>query len=266
MKKIMVLTAIISIAICTSAFAREYKTPHILKAGDVVSAEVINEAFASIENLNKTILSSDIIGTWNCIESSNTGYDVGFTVTQETSVFWTRSQTISFSSNPDGSYTWTSELYDPFAPDNAGSYTGNYLINNNMIIASTPNLNGESRFSPIRLSSPSRFVTTGLNLPEIHSMLCDKNDIPPVAPTDAVYSVIENVVTITWTDESSDETGFNIIRRDSIDKKFTSVGSSSASSNTYQEILSSGTYWYRIESVNSHGNSIGSNVIKVVIP
>ena len=46
--------------------AEDYKTTHRLKAGDVISADVLNEMFDEVENAKKSIEAADLEGTWIC--------------------------------------------------------------------------------------------------------------------------------------------------------------------------------------------------------
>lgn len=82
---------------------------------------------------------------------------------------------------------------------------------------------------------------------------------PPTAPGNVQASVsAQAVVTLTWTDRSSDERGFRIVRSRQLspsswgeDAGFT-VGPNTV---TYQDRPSPGTYRYRVRSYNIRGNS-----------
>jgi len=43
------------------------ETPHEFKSGDTISADMMNEIFDYINNTNKMISASDLIGTWSCL-------------------------------------------------------------------------------------------------------------------------------------------------------------------------------------------------------
>ena len=49
-----------------NAYAEDYATAHTFSSGDVISADMMNELFDYIENANKMISASDLIGTWSC--------------------------------------------------------------------------------------------------------------------------------------------------------------------------------------------------------
>ena len=49
----------------------DFETPHEFKAGDTISAEMMNELFEYIKNAQKMVKFSDLIGTWGCTISAN---------------------------------------------------------------------------------------------------------------------------------------------------------------------------------------------------
>jgi hypothetical protein len=73
-------------------------------------------------------------------------------------------------------------------------------------------------------------------------------------------------VSLSWVDSSDDETGFKILRRDSLEGDFNQIGSTTAGVNSFDDTVpSTGDYWYRVQATNSNGYSIGSNVVKVPV-
>ena len=95
---------------------------------------------------------------------------------------------------------------------------------------------------------------------------CDKQTIPPISPTLDNVTSSGKTVSLTWTDNSNDETGFNVWRKDSNDGSWDNVTSSvtivdaTASDTTVTEAKK---YWYRVSATNSIGDSTPSKVITV---
>lgn len=91
------------------------------------------------------------------------------------------------------------------------------------------------------------------------------NDIPPVNPPDPPSNLIatENLpdtIDLTWTDNSTNETGFEIERRTLVGGAFALIHTTVADVTNYSDAgLTSGGYEYRVRAVNSGGNSAYSN-------
>jgi len=105
----------------------------------------------------------------------------------------------------------------------------------------------------------------------IHQAICDNLYVPPEIPEETTASISGKSVTLTWADKSEDETGFIVVRRDSLDGQWQEIANVDAVAGVGTIVsytntgLSSGTFWYRAKSVNAHGKSFGSNVVKVDI-
>ncbi|GAA1026393.1 hypothetical protein GCM10009557_03930 [Virgisporangium ochraceum] len=95
---------------------------------------------------------------------------------------------------------------------------------------------------------------------------------PPVAPTNLVGSAIvgttgTDIVSLTWTDNSLDETGFTIQR--STSPAFTTVVTYTVAANTptfEQTAARNRTFYYRVRASNPGGASGWSNVVAVTTP
>jgi predicted phage tail protein len=94
---------------------------------------------------------------------------------------------------------------------------------------------------------------------------------PPAAPTNLVGSAFLGggtaTVSLTWTDNSVDETGFRIQR--STSPTFTTATTYSVAANTptWEQTAARGrTFYYRVQAVNAGGASGWSNVITVTTP
>jgi len=72
---------------------------------------------------------------------------------------------------------------------------------------------------------------------------------------------VPSSVTLTWSDNSSNETGFKI-ERSNDGENFVVIGTTSANINTFIDTnIGVGTYWYRVFAYNSSGNSAPTNTV-----
>lgn len=101
---------------------------------------------------------------------------------------------------------------------------------------------------------------------------CSSNDskpiVVPVAPTNLVGNLTNSQIVLTWTDNSTNETGFTIERKIGTGS-YTQIGTVSTNIATYSDVaVSAGnTYTYRVFSNNSAGNSTTySNEVTISIP
>jgi mono/diheme cytochrome c family protein len=81
---------------------------------------------------------------------------------------------------------------------------------------------------------------------------------PPLSPTNMVLAVASPTqINISWQDKSSDESGFKVERSANAGGPFAVVGTVGAGVTTYQNtgLAPSTTYYYRVYSYNSAGNS-----------
>jgi len=92
---------------------------------------------------------------------------------------------------------------------------------------------------------------------------------PPVAPANlSATAVSASQINLSWTDQSTNETGFQIERKTGAGGTYTQIGTAAANSTTYNNTgLTEGTtYFYRVRAVNSAGNSANSNEASTSTP
>ncbi len=88
---------------------------------------------------------------------------------------------------------------------------------------------------------------------------------PPAPPTGLTATALSSSsIQLAWTDNSSDETGFNIERSSTSDTSgftlITTIGANVTSYTDSAGLAGSTTYWYRVSANNAAGNSSYSNV------
>ena len=73
-------------------------------------------------------------------------------------------------------------------------------------------------------------------------------------------------VSLAWTDNSTNETGFNVLRRDTLEGNWDNVTNTAADATSYSDnVTAAGTYWYRVSATNDYGDSVASGMVRVVV-
>jgi hypothetical protein len=260
----------------------DYDTPHRFSAGDTISADMMNEIFDYIKNANKMISASELIGTWSCLRYTRSDSckppPLGTWTVGTDSLYLYNSGTLVMIDDGDNTYSYTTSIPNIFsceANDSVG--LGNWVLKNNILFItfSTNGTAGDpSRVDGTKLiflkkvSSSKLLMESG----DINGLFadCDKQTIPPIAPTlDNVTQIPATSdsgyrVSLTWTDNSTDETGFKVLRRDILEGTYSEITTTSADATSYIDTVTEAkTYWYRVSATNLIGDSTPSKVIPV---
>jgi hypothetical protein len=88
---------------------------------------------------------------------------------------------------------------------------------------------------------------------------------PPAiaAPTGLTGSGSRGRASLSWIDNSTNETGFYIERAPSGTTNYSRVGQVAANVRTFSQNVARGTYLYRVQAFNSTATSAYSNVVSV---
>ena len=117
------------IMIPTEIFAADYETPHEFSAGDTISADMMNELFGYINNTQKSIVSSEIVGTWSC--QSYSGHSSCNSWTSGTdSLYYYKTGTITFSDDGDGTFSYTTADINLFICGDNSAGSGKWFLKN----------------------------------------------------------------------------------------------------------------------------------------
>ena len=263
----------------TSLFGAEFDTPHTFSAGDTISADMMNEIFDYIKNTNKMISASELIGTWSCLlytrssECRTAGWD---NATDGVILPYVHNtDNITLIDDGDGTYSYTTPVPNIFScSDTVHAGFGDWIVKNNalwIVFSSGGNAGEPTDANDVKVVKLKKVSNSKL-LMEYNSASipvlaeCDKCCQPPIAPTLDNVTSSGKTVTLTWTDNSNDETGFNVWRRDSTegswDNVTTSAKSADATSAT-DTVTEAKKYSYRVSANNIYGESTRSKVIQV---
>ena len=237
--------------------------PHEFSAGDVISADVLNEMFESVSP-KAGKLSEVIIGTWTT-QSWHYGLDDPDSPGEGT---------LTINSLTDITYEGNVSL--------AGvTSTGQHIFSNdenpvtilrisiieNIVLKIVMQRSDEeivTNICPVLKLTANKIVLK-CPYPEGIEVLTRTNP-SPAKPSSLSASVTNHVVSLTWTDNSSDETGFKILRKSSIKGGFNVITTTGADVTLYEDtVIEAGRYWYRVIATNANGDSIGTKVIKVIV-
>ena len=280
MKKLLISFLLATLVMMpTSLFGAEFDTPHRFSAGDTISADMMNEIFDYIKNANKMISASELIGTWSCLlytrssECRTAGWD---NATDGVILPYVHNtDNITFIDDGDGTYSYTTPVPNIFScSDASDAGFGDWIVKNNalwIVFSSGGNAGEPTDANDVKVVKLKKVSNSKL-LMEYNSASipvlaeCDKCCQPPIAPTLDNVTSSGKTVTLTWTDNSNDETGFNVWRRDSTggswDNVTTSAKSADATSAT-DTVTEAKKYSYRVSANNIYGESTRSKVIQV---
>jgi len=278
MKKI--LTAILTLGFSLSPIhAADFDTTHTFAAGDIISADMMNEVLNELEHVTKVVTESDFIGSWDLVQTVCKGgkpsdCTAGNTMTgmsnDTNGITKSRSDIVTFANDGDGTFSFSQTNYASFIlmGDGNSAGSGDFAIVNGLAVFKD-STHGLGNCFVKKISSTRMLVySTGLS-DGYNTMRLDKRLTPPTNPTvfAAATTNLSNV--LTWNDNSSDETGFKVFKKSSVTGSWVLINAGAGltvNSNivTYTDTVSAaGDYWYRVKANNvNNGDSVGSKVVK----
>ena len=93
--------------------------------------------------------------------------------------------------------------------------------------------------------------------------------VPPAAPSNlTITALVSNKVTLSWTDNSNNETGFKIQRKTGVAGTYVTIVTTGANVTTYSDsTVTDGTvYYYEVSATNAVGDSAPSNEVSGTTP
>jgi hypothetical protein len=229
--------------------------PITFSQGDILSAEVLNTLFGRLNDVQRGFASVDELnGTWIC-----TVYDTGAFGADQCSpdgaLVRSKSGALTFVAS-NKTYTWSGSgsLNDC---GSGGSTGGFYDVKAGVLLT-------DQGVYDARKRSPNEFIWFITNsMPASGFNVCTKQSLPPTPPTSLDATLTGASVALTWTDQSSDETGFKVQTKTTVNAAWTTLTTTSANSTSYTATVATGNNWYRVLATNSNGDSITSNEILV---
>ena len=253
-----------------NSFSDDYKSANRLQDGDVISADVFNDILDRIELTLKSASASDLVGTWDVIQTicpagglgNCSSLSVTGAGTAVDNLYRQRADTVTFSDDGDGTFSFQTSNYCAFVragPGNSPCSGGYAVVDGRFII----NTSGHAAYS-FRKVSNKRVVLglTSTASASFNIIRLDKKNLAPNPPSSLSASLSGSSVSLTWTASEGGATSYTIKAKTSATGTYSDIVTNN-SGTTYTDTLSSGTKWYRVFAVNPDGTSIGSNVVSV---
>ena len=117
--------------------------------------------------------------------------------------------------------------------------------------------------------SPKKFTTDLSSENQFDRITtCVKQNLAPNPPSSLTYAKSSSSITLTWTDNNTEVTGYKVLRKTVLTDDFTTVSTiTDNTTRTYEDTdVSTGSYWYRVRAYNSNGDGIPSKVVKSEFP
>lgn len=233
--------------------------PLTFNEGDIISASVINTLLQRVNDTQRGFSSVDELnGTWSC-----TVYDTGSPVgvdqcTDNGSLLRSKTGNLTFDST-NKTWIWSGDgsLNDCGTGRRS---SGNYDVKAGILIT-------DIGVYDARKQSPNEFVWFITNsMPPSGFNHCIKTSTAPAPVNNLTATVINLGVELSWTDNSINETGFEVQYKTSVtgDWIMSTITPANTTSSTVSS-LSSGTYWFRVIAKNSIGDSISSSEVQAIV-
>ena len=253
--------------------ADDYVWGEEFKEGDIISAATFNQIFNTLEKINREVKDEDLVGTWSCdaITTRNTN---GWT--NKGAFFQLSNAQVTFTSSGSSSsiespYSISTSAPSPFKRV-SGAFTGVYSLFDNMIFTK---ISGETdaRIFLVDIKSETKidFIfqeTSAQSFPAQYSsyISCNSAIAVPAAPSATTATNAQTLVNVTWTDQSSDETGFKIYRRLSNETEAKELATAVTASPYVDSTLTEGqTAYYSVSAYNANGESAKSKVVSATL-
>ena len=267
--------------------------PININAGDVISADVLNEILTRINNLQTGGISSeqDLIGEWSCTSTCKfgactdnnvfNGYrkneDGIYVVTQnliitkvdETKVLMTYPHNLGQSFSETGPQQClvrvkNGKIYITNNVDDKGDYGDtschNGIFGNPGDYSGNCNNCFNTGTYQIEMVANQCFRMENINS-SVTS--CKKINIPPSSPLNLKVSLSGSSASLSWQKGDDRHTGYTLKRKQIVDGTYEAIADVTTDSYLDNSISFGNTYWYRVFSTNENGESTGSNVVSI---
>ena len=259
------------------SLAADYESAQRLKAGDVISADVMNDILDRIELTLRSATSADLVGSWDVTQTTCPLCTLGDCNINAASavapsgygdpvdgLFRQRADVVVFSDDGDGTFSFQTEDYCALTRGGVGnsSCSGGYaVVDGRMIIGAVDSF---SAYVITRVSETRFILSLNANGSSSYNIIrLDKRGLAPNAPTNLAYSrTSDGPYSLSWTAASGTVSSYSIKYKNEVEDDFSEL--TTTTSNSYTVTAGYGEErWYRVFAVNDNGTSIGSNVILV---
>jgi len=261
-----------------NTFSEDYKSAARLQEGDVISADVFNDILDRIELTLKTATATDLVGTWDVVQTTCppgalgncstinplNPFPTGFNP-QVDNLYKQRLDSVTFTDDGDGTFSYQTTNYCAFVRSGAGNSpcSGSYAVVDGRFILDSEGFAAYTfrKVSNTRIVLGMNAVASG----SFNIIRLDKKNLAPSPPTALRVSLSGSSVSLSWSASESGASSYTIKAKTSSTGTYTNLVTSVTGTN-YTDNLTLGTKWYRVFAVNSDGISIGSNVVSVTVP
>jgi hypothetical protein len=248
--------------------------------GDVVSASVMNGVLSRIQNATSPVNSDDLVGTWNVTQivpytgqPGNGGCRLNnscnISGTLDAADAMTRYRTDSMTIVKNGNtYNFSQANVSSFVSAHLNTPSSGILS----AIAETiifKDSNGGFSYYYAKKKSAEKIVLQDIQSGSgsFNIVILDKVNAPPAPPNHLTASLSGSNVTLTWTDQSTDETGFKVQIKSPPSTTWFDIFTTPANTVMYvARADSTGTHLFRVLSTNAYGDSISSSEVLVNKP
>ena len=174
-----------------NSFSDDYKSANRLQDGDVISADVFNDILDRIELTLKSASASDLVGTWDVIQTicpagglgNCSSLSVTGAGTAVDNLYRQRADTVTFSDDGDGTFSFQTSNYCAFVRSGAGNSpcSGGYAVVDGRFIL---NSSGFAAYTFRKVSNTR--VVLGMNASgsgSFNIIRLDKKNLAPNPPT-----------------------------------------------------------------------------------
>ena len=263
-----------------------------INAGDVISADVLNEILNRINNLQTGGINSeqDLAGEWSCTSTCRYGacnddqVFNGYWKNEDGIYIVSQNMKIEKVDDTKVLMTYPHNLGQSFSETGpqqclARVKNGKIFITNNVDDGSgygDTSCHGGIGGSSSYVGSCNNCFNTGAYSIEMianqcfrmeninqSTTSCKKINIPPSSPLNLKVSFSGSSASLSWQKGDDRHTGYTLKRKQTADGAYEAIASVSTDSYSDNSISSGKTYWYRVFGTNEYGEGTGSNVVSI---
>ena len=273
------ISALAIVAIIFSDSKADDTVPIQFKDGDVISAGVMNAILSRIDDATGVLQPDDLIGTWNltqivpyngqpgnggCRQSNSC--NISGTTDAPDGMSRSRSDVVTFSKS-GSRYSYNQTGFSTFVNGHTNTPDSGTV---SVVAEAAVFKNNAGDFNYFYAVKKSEYkIIMKVIEPGSQSfnfVILDRQNTSP-APVDLLTATVTGTtVGLTWVDQSNNETGFRVERKTSASGTWASIATPASGATSYSDTgRTSGTYFYRVFSVNTNGDSISSSEVQAVV-